>query len=61
LKRNFSAFLGIAVLEQESFAVFCDEVKPACTVNKFTTFEISSLFFLSFKDERLIKKMEIRK
>ena len=61
MKRTFSAFLGVVTLEGQKFAVFCDEVRIASSVPKFPIFEICSLFFLSFSEEKIIKRMSCRK
>ena len=60
IKRVFSSFCGIANFEGENFLVFCDEAKQACAVRELNIYEIHSLFFFSFKEEHMIKKLPER-
>lgn len=55
-QRKFSAFLGVMDLDGEKFLLFCDEAKIVSAMDNLEVFEVSSLFFLGYTDERVLKR-----
>ena len=59
--RKFSALLGIIDFDGEKFLLFCDEAQVVSAIDKLEVFEVSSLFFLGYTDDRVLKNRPERK
>jgi hypothetical protein len=48
--------LGVIDFDGEKFLLFCDEAKVVSAIDTLEVFEVSSLFFLGYTDERMLKR-----
>jgi hypothetical protein len=48
--------LGVIDFDGEKFLLFCDEAKVVSAIDTLEVFEVSSLFFLGYTDERVLKQ-----